>query len=76
MLFRKLKDNDPQSEIIDPPLSTIVHPAVDMGKLAVQQVLKHKEHSDIVRSESIVLKTRLLVRESSDRKKSMVPSER
>ena len=60
-------NNDPQSEIIDPPLSTIEHPAVDMGKISVQQVLKNKEHSDIVRSESIVLNTKLLVRKSSDR---------
>jgi DNA-binding LacI/PurR family transcriptional regulator len=61
-------NNDPLSEIIDPPLSTIAHPAVDMGRLAAQQVLKQKEQSDIVRSETIVLKTTLIVRESSLRK--------
>jgi DNA-binding LacI/PurR family transcriptional regulator len=61
-------NNDPLSEIIDPPLSTIAHPAVDMGRLAAQQVLKQKELSDIVRSETIVLKTTLIVRESSLRK--------
>jgi LacI family transcriptional regulator len=63
-------NNDPLSEIIDPPLSTIVHPAIDMGVIAVQQVLKKKEHNDIVRSESIVLNTTLLVRASSDRGKN------
>lgn len=62
-------NNDPMSEIVDPPLSTIEHPAIDMGKLAAQQVLKLKEHSDIVHSESIVLKTKLIARASSNRKK-------
>jgi hypothetical protein len=41
-----------------------------MGVIAVQQVLKKKEHNDIVRSESIVLNTTLLVRASSDRGKN------
>ena len=62
-------NNDPDSIIIDPPLSTIMHPAVDMGRLAAEQVLKHKENSDIVKSETIVLKTKLIIRESSLRKK-------
>lgn len=62
-------NNDPVSQIIDPPLSTVMHPAVDMGKIAVQQVLKLKEHRDIIKSETIVLKTELLIRESSLRRK-------
>lgn len=61
-------NNDPIALIIDPQLSTIAHPAVDMGKIAAQQVLKHKDHRDIVASETIVLKTQLVVRESSQRK--------
>jgi LacI family transcriptional regulator len=62
-------NNDPISSIIDPGLTTITHPAFEMGKIAAQQVLKHKEHKDIVTSETIILKTELLVRESSLRKK-------
>lgn len=62
-------NNDPISLIIDPPLSTITHPAVSMGQIAAQQVLKHKDHRDIVESETIVLKTELIIRESSLRKK-------
>ncbi len=58
-------NNDPQSEIVDPPLSTMVHPAVDMGRLAAQQVIRQKDHSEIERSETIVLKTKLLIRGSS-----------
>lgn len=62
-------NNDPISSIIDPGLTTITHPAFEMGKIAAQQVLKHKEHKDIVTSETIILKTELLIRESSLRKK-------
>lgn len=62
-------NNDPISLIIDPQLSTISHPAVDMGIIAAKQVLKHKEDKEIVKSETIVLKTDLLIRQSSLRKK-------
>lgn len=62
-------NNDPLSLIIDPPLSTIGHPAVDMGKIATQQVLKHRENTEIVSSEMITLKTELIIRESTHREK-------
>jgi LacI family transcriptional regulator len=63
-------NNDPVSLIIDPTLSTIYHPSVNLGKIAAQQVLKHKEYKDIVTSETITLKTQLIVRESTLRKKN------
>lgn len=62
-------NNDPISQIIDPSLSTITHPAIDMGKIAAKQVLKHTDHENIVESETVVLKTQLIVRASSLRKK-------
>lgn len=62
-------NNDPVSLIIDPTLSTVSHPAVDMGKIAARQVLKHREHKDIITSETITLKTNLIIRESTLRKK-------
>ncbi|MDX2303909.1 MAG: LacI family DNA-binding transcriptional regulator [Microscillaceae bacterium] len=62
-------NNDPASSIIDPQLSTVMHPAIDMGKIAAQQVLKQKKLDNIVKSETIVLKTTLIIRESSLRKK-------
>jgi LacI family transcriptional regulator len=64
-------NNDPMTEIVDPPLSTIEHPANDMGRIAIQQVLKTKVNREIVRSETIVLKTNLIVRESSMRKETV-----
>ncbi len=63
-------NNDPISTIIHPQLSTISHPAIEMGKIAARQVLKHKEDKDLVKSETIVLKTELIIRESSLRLKS------
>lgn len=60
-------NNDPISLIVEPALSTISHPAVEMGRIAAQQVLRKKDHKDIVRSETIILKTEVLVRASSNR---------
>lgn len=62
-------NNDPISFIIEPALTTITQPAFDMGKIAARQVLKHKEVTDIVTSETIILKTELLIRGSSLKKK-------
>ncbi|WP_421898181.1 LacI family DNA-binding transcriptional regulator [Marinoscillum sp.] len=62
-------NNDPVTTIIDPPLSTVTHPAIEMGKIAAMQVLGQKEHKEIVRSQTIVLETELLIRESSSRRK-------
>jgi len=62
-------NNDPVSLIVDPALSTVSHPAADMGKIAVRQILKQREHRDIPATEMIILKTEVIVRESSRRKK-------
>lgn len=58
-------NNDPISSIIEPSLTTIEHPAFEMGKIAARQVLKQKENKDIVASETTILKTQLLIRNSS-----------
>lgn len=61
-------NDDRISSIVEPPLTTVTHPAIDMGKIAARQVLKYKENKDVVQSETIVLKTGLVIRESSMRK--------
>ncbi|UII27285.1 LacI family transcriptional regulator [Fulvivirga maritima] len=61
-------NNDPVSLIIDPQLSTVSHPAIEMGKLAAQQVLKQNQYKDVVKSETVMLRTELLVRASTKRK--------
>ncbi|WP_421875544.1 LacI family DNA-binding transcriptional regulator [Marinoscillum sp.] len=63
-------NNDPISTIIDPALSTVVHPAIEMGKLAAAQVLSNEEQTDLVKSQTIMLDTELIIRESSRRIKS------
>lgn len=60
-------NDDPISRIIDPPLSTIVHPAVDMGKIAARQIINHRDHKEHTRPETIILNTELVIRESSSR---------
>jgi LacI family transcriptional regulator len=61
-------NNDPISSIIEPSLTTISQPAFEMGKIAAKQLLKSKENKDIITSETVVLKTELLIRNSSLRK--------
>ncbi len=58
-------NNDPISEIIEPQLSSVSHPAIDMGIMAARQVLKHKEHREIVQGERITMKTEIIARASS-----------
>jgi len=60
-------NNDPISLIIDPELSTVTHPAVEMGKIAAHQVLDHKKNKEIVSNRTTVLETELIIRQSSMR---------
>ena len=62
-------NNDPISSIIDPALSTITHPAFQMGQTCADQIIHHLEENSEMELTSITfLKTELLVRESSSRK--------
>jgi DNA-binding LacI/PurR family transcriptional regulator len=61
-------NNDPICEIIDPPLSSMSHPAYEMGELAMTQLLRQKEkqvHEHVEKSNIIKLKTELIARQSS-----------
>lgn len=61
-------NNDPISQIIDPNLSTITHPAAKMGKAAAEIILKNlksPKKDDI--KEITFLNTEVLVRESSQK---------
>ena len=59
-------NNDPISSIIEPSLSTISHPAVEMGRLAAQQVLRKNDRLNF-HHETTILKTEIIARESSNR---------
>lgn len=61
-------NNDPIASIIEPGLTTVAQPGFEMGQLATRQVLKQKEVSkNIISSETVCLKTELIVRQSSFR---------
>lgn len=62
-------NNDPLCTIIDPPLSSINHPAVEMGRIAVQQILRIKESEADLITQTITLKTDVVARASSLRNK-------
>ncbi|HET8736820.1 MAG TPA: LacI family DNA-binding transcriptional regulator [Pricia sp.] len=63
-------NDDPIASIVDPPLSTVSHPATKMGQIAAKIILDHsvKDH-DVNVSEITVLHTEVIVRKSSLRKK-------
>lgn len=62
-------NNDPVSQIIEPPLSTVTHPAFEMGQASAQKILSLLESpvTDEVK-EITFLNTEVLVRGSSKRK--------
>jgi len=57
-------NDDPISSIVQPPLTTISHPALEIGKIAAERLLKRINNTSL-KPEDIILKTELLVRESS-----------
>lgn len=62
-------NNDPICTIVDPELTSIDHPAKQMGELAARQLLEHKNDLEIDSSSTIKLKTKLIQRASSTRLK-------
>jgi DNA-binding LacI/PurR family transcriptional regulator len=58
-------NNDPIAGIIEPGLTTVAQPGFEMGQLATRQVLKQKEVSKAIISETVCLQTELIVRQSS-----------
>ncbi|MCB0533364.1 MAG: LacI family DNA-binding transcriptional regulator [Lewinellaceae bacterium] len=61
-------NNDPLCMIIDPPLSSVGHPAADMGRIAVQQILQIKSAEGKLVPQTIMLNTAVIARASSLRK--------
>lgn len=61
-------NNDRLASIIAPALTTVANPAFDLGKAAASQLFAQREENDMVASNTTVLKTELIVRESSLKK--------
>jgi LacI family transcriptional regulator len=70
-------NDDPVCEIIDPPLSSVHHPAREMGKMAFQKALSilNDEEDDQELGDRITLDTHLVIRASSKRKRKKVEVE-
>ena len=60
--------NDPMSVIISPSLTTIEEPALEVGRKSCELLLKHISEKDFI-PEKIVLDGKLIVRESSSKKR-------
>lgn len=57
-------DNIPMSAYVMPPLSTVAQPIIEMGKTAVEILLKHIQDPNLT-SDKAVLPTQLVIREST-----------
>jgi len=67
-------NNDPISRIIDPGLSTISHPAFEMGKTCSKKILKHLKHKNKKSiTEITFLNTEVIVRGSTKECNESVP---
>ncbi|HMR93862.1 MAG TPA: substrate-binding domain-containing protein, partial [Chitinophagaceae bacterium] len=62
-------NNDAISKIVAPRLTTIDYPGIDMGEIAARNLIDHlKGVSDIKNTNTIVIRSVLIVRESSLKK--------
>jgi LacI family transcriptional regulator len=61
-------NNDAISKIVEPQLTTIHYPGIDMGEIAARNLITHlKGVSDIKQTQTIVVRSELIVRKSSKR---------
>ncbi len=62
-------NNDAISKLVEPTLTTINYPGIDMGMIAARNLINHLEGiSSIHETNTIIVKTELIVRESSMKK--------
>ncbi len=62
-------NNDAISKIVEPQLTTINYPGIDIGEIAARNLIAHlKGDSKITQTNTIIVKSELLIRKSSLRK--------
>jgi LacI family transcriptional regulator len=62
-------NNDAISRIVEPTLTTIDYPGADLGQIAAKNLVEHlKGERDIKQTSTIIVRSELLIRESSNRK--------
>jgi DNA-binding LacI/PurR family transcriptional regulator len=59
-------NNENLCRFVDPPLSSIDHPAHDIGSAAAEMLINHIHHPDL-RFERRIVKSKLVIRESTSR---------
>jgi LacI family transcriptional regulator len=68
-------NNDSISRVIEPNLTTVNYPGYNMGQAAVTSLANHlKGETDIANTNTIVLRSELIIRESSGKGPSPLPS--
>lgn len=59
-------NNDPVSTVVEPNLTTINYPGYEMGQVAARNLIHHLNgHSSITATNRIILRSELIIRESS-----------
>lgn len=62
-------NNDAIGKIVNPQLTTINYPGIDMGEIAARTLISHlKDEADIKQMKTIIIRSDLIVRESSLKK--------
>lgn len=68
-------NNDAIGKIIDPQLTTIDYPGIDMGEIAARNLINHlKGISNIMQTNTIIVRSNLIVRKSSLKKGAINPT--
>lgn len=66
-------NDDPISKVVEPNLSTVHYPAIEMGEIAVQTIISHLEGNlNVNQGSAIVLRSEMVIRGSSLREKETV----
>lgn len=66
-------NNSPISQVVEPKLTTVDYPAHEMGEVAMNNLINHLEGtSSISATNTIILRSELIVRESSLRRKTAI----
>jgi len=61
-------NNEPVSQVVKPNLTTIDYPAINMGEIAATSLINKLNNSEPFNLSSVVLKHKLIIRESTVRK--------
>lgn len=67
-------NNDPVSTVVEPTLTTVNYPGYEMGQIAARNLIDHLNGAASIHStNTIILRSELIVRESSVRRKPPAP---